>query len=56
MIKRILIFAALAAALLGVTPTSAESVCANAGATGLVSDRLVRSGGIQAPTVCVPVP
>lgn len=59
MIKRTLLLMALIVAVaFGVSPSSAESVCVDAGATGLTPKRvrLLQDGGVRAPTVCVPVP
>lgn len=57
MIKRMLILLALVVAVaLGVTPSPAESICANAGAAGLTPTRLRLPDGVVTPTVCVPVP
>lgn len=58
MIKRILILVAIVVAGLSVTQSSAESLCADAGAIGLVpvSGGVINDGGFRLDPVCVPVP
>ena len=58
MIKRLIALAALAVALLAFSPSSAESVCADAGATGLVPAWVghLDDGGVKVKPVCVWVP
>lgn len=58
MIKRILILVAIVVAGLSGAPSSAESLCVDAGARGLlpIGGPVLPSGGAELQPICIPVP